>query len=283
LVLNKGRLVVDVRDAESVRATVVIHRGQQRVEILDLNTKHTTALEVGEYGLELADAEPGLELTARSVTLRRGETVVVQVRLEGLPAAPDDQGGGPATHLVWLWNAATGEKIRRWDDVPTRIRCLAAAPDGAHVLSASFDGLIRLWDVTTGRVVRVFQPGHSKWATTVAYAPNGMLAISGGWDNTARLWDVGTGREVATFKGHEDSVECVAFAPDGKSAVSGGHDKTLRLWDVASRKEIAVFRGHSDIVFCVAFSAVGKHVVSGSADSTIRIWPLPPGTGPSGG
>jgi len=77
---NCGRLTVELV-GDGVQAKVVIRRGQQQVKILDLAMRRKVVLEAGEYGIELADAAPGLRLdTGERLTLRRGETVVVRVQ-----------------------------------------------------------------------------------------------------------------------------------------------------------------------------------------------------------
>jgi WD40 repeat protein len=94
------------------------------------------------------------------------------------------------------------------------------SPDGSRLASASDNGMVRVWDMATGRETHTLQ-GDTKAVTSVAFRPDGTCLVSGGWDSTVRVWDVGTGREVITLRGHRGDVRSVAFSPNGSRLASG--------------------------------------------------------------
>ncbi len=151
------------------------------------------------------------------------------------------------------------------------IRSVALSADGRHALSGSLDNTLRLWDVESGRAVRVFE-GSARRIVSVALSSDGRHAVSGSEDGTVRMWDVETGRERCVFEGHSGGVNCVALTANGRYVLSGSDDKTLRLWDVETGLERRVFEGHSACVWSVALSADGQRAVSGSDDKTLRLW-----------
>src|SRR5262249_39297952 len=99
---------------------------------------------------------------------------------------------------------------------------LALSPDGARMLSGSGDFYgernkdytIKLWDATTGSLIRTFK-GHSSEINTVALSPDGSRVLSGSMDRTIKLWDAATAALIRTFEGHSGAVRSVAFSPDG--------------------------------------------------------------------
>src|SRR5262249_39832881 len=82
------------------------------------------------------------------------------------------------------------------------------------------DGSLALWDVKTGRPLRVFA-GVKGAVSAVALSPDGKRALTGqftfnnqGESASVVLWDATTGKSLHTLKGHTRMVQCCAFAPD---------------------------------------------------------------------
>ena len=67
------------------------------------------------------------------------------------------------------------------------------SPDGRALTSVSWDDTIRLWDVSTGRLLHTLT-GYTGRVYSVAFSPDGRTLASGGDsgqdDNYIYLWDV---------------------------------------------------------------------------------------------
>jgi len=63
--------------------------------------------------------------------------------------------------------------------------------------SASNDQTVRLWDVISGKAVRVLN-GHKGVVTGVAWSPDGKILAFAGYDTVVRLWDVIPGVGIIT-------------------------------------------------------------------------------------
>ncbi|HWA24586.1 MAG TPA: TIR domain-containing protein [Lacunisphaera sp.] len=151
----------------------------------------------------------------------------------------------------------------------------AFSPDGRHALTGADDMTVRLWNVETGRCLRVLE-GHKNSVWSVAWSGDQRRALSGGMDNTVRLWDVETGRCLRVFEGHASHVKSVAWAGD-RHALSGAWDKKVRLWDLETGACRQIFEGHTDYVWSVAWSGDRRRVLSGGRDRTLRLWEVESG------
>ncbi len=54
---------------------------------------------------------------------------------------------------------------------------------------ASFDATVRVWDVTKGTCLRVFE-GHKEAIYSVSWSLNGMYLASGSFDNCINIWSL---------------------------------------------------------------------------------------------
>ena len=156
-----------------------------------------------------------------------------------------------------------------------RVFSVSFSPDGQTLASAG-SGDIRLWDVSTGDIIRTLT-GHTRPVASVSFSPDDQTLASGSDDATVRLWDVSTGDTLRTLTGHTSSVYSVSFSPDGQTLASGSTDGTLRLWDVSTGDPIYTLTGHRWFVVSVSFSPEGQTLASGSWDDTVRLWDVSTG------
>ena len=98
---------------------------------------------------------------------------------------------------------------------------VAWSADQRRALSGSDDKTVRLWDVETGRCLRVLE-GHTDWCRSVAWSADRRRALSGSADQTVRLWDVRDRALPAhTRRPHKALSMSVAWSADQRRAFSG--------------------------------------------------------------
>jgi tetratricopeptide (TPR) repeat protein len=153
---------------------------------------------------------------------------------------------------------------------------VAFSPDGRKVLTGSWDDSARLWDASTGDLIRTFEHREPR-VRAVAFSPDGRTILTGGGDGVARMWEAGTGKPVGEPLRHQQEVRAVAFSPDGRMILTGSGDRTAQLWEVATGKRIGGPLQHSSFVVTVAFSPDGRLALTGCDDQTARLWSVPTG------
>jgi WD40 repeat protein/serine/threonine protein kinase len=142
------------------------------------------------------------------------------------------------------------------------------SPDGARILTASWDKTAKLWDAASGRLIRVF--AHQGAVNTAMFSPDGARILTASSDKTARLWDAASGKLIASF-GHQDEVNAAAFSPDGARILTASSDKAARLWDAGSGKLVASYE-HQAPVYHATFSPDGTRILTASRDRTAKLW-----------
>jgi WD40 repeat protein len=228
---------------------------------------------------------PSLLAYADAVAPRRAPAGLVAVlgydrfRFPGVPGFPSYSPDGtllavPSGNLVMLYDAKTGE-FRQALTGPTtcHVSRVAFSRDGTTLATASLeDHTVRLWEVRTGREVRVLAK-HTDEVLGVAFSPDGRKVASASADSTVRVWDAASGKEERVLPGHDKGAWSVAFNPgDGTTLATGSRDGKVRLWEWATgqlRKVLSL--GNSSSALAVAFSPDGRFLAGGS-DYALKVW-----------
>ena len=72
------------------------------------------------------------------------------------------------------------------------------SPDGARILTASWDETAKLWDAASGKLIASF--AHQGIVYYAAFSPDGARILTASADKTAKLWDAASGKLIASFE-----------------------------------------------------------------------------------
>ncbi len=79
--------------------------------------------------------------------------------------------------MIWEWESS--ESVSQvLEGKKTEITCIAVSSDGERILSSSFDGTLRRWDVTLGTQMEEFLQGGFVYRFTLS-GNNQMIALWG--------------------------------------------------------------------------------------------------------
>lgn len=263
--------------------------------------------------------------------LLRSVNVAESVRVLALSPDGKDILACHSDKQVRFWDAATLKQKNTVAPNGGDAFKVMPSPDGKFILSGSgkpgaspgtpvtgkAENTVRLWDATTGRLVRSFG-GHSTWLEPIAFSSDSTRVLTANLVNI-KVWDATTGKLLRDFNsGHDAEISTIVYAPNGRwYASEGGYDKTLKIWNAETNKartltdsenmiNLAIspdskrlaaggagywikfvnleaggftrtFTGHSAYVSSLSFSPNGANIASGSGDKTLRIWDVASG------
>ena len=158
---------------------------------------------------------------------------------------------------------------------------VALSRDGKLLAASARSGVVRVWDLASGRTLHDFEVGGE--AVSVKFRPDGtqliaagQLGAAGGGNEVVRVWDLRTGHVEHDFRGHTSFVNDVCFSSDGRSIASAGDDGTVRLWDADTARPLQVLRGPCTVYAGVVFSPDGRRVFGSGGTLHLDSTPAPP-------
>jgi len=154
------------------------------------------------------------------------------------------------------------------------------AADSKHLVSASQDGKLIIWDGYTTMKLHAI-PLRSSWVMTCAYAPSGSMVACGGLDNLCSIYKLPAGeadsrsvtvsKVTAELSAHEGYLSCCRFLDDSTILTASGDSRCI-LWDIPTRKVKTTFDDHAGDVMSVSLHPKGTGFVSASCDTTSKYW-----------
>lgn len=120
------------------------------------------------------------------------------------------------------------------------VRGVHFSPDGLRLISASFDGSVRVWDLAARRELAALR-GHFHNIMGSALTPDGRRLATGGISarEAVKLWDLAAHRELLSLPGDGLYFHDLTFSPDGNILAATSLGGVAHFWRAPSWEEIA--------------------------------------------
>lgn len=148
------------------------------------------------------------------------------------------------------------------------------SPDENTILSASYDGYLRSWDLTTGECKQAISSGYVNPAW-ISHDGEYYLAVSENNRHGIEVWNIGKKELLYVIDAHNEQILSMRFSPDRNYFVSSSSD-CANIWQTESGKLIGTLKGHNMAIHSVTFNPDGTQIATASADGSIRIWEFKP-------
>jgi len=153
---------------------------------------------------------------------------------------------------------------------------MAISPDGSILASPSYDHSVRLWDIKSGRNLKILD--NVSGLICVGWSPDGRdLAVGMNTNEGISIWDSATGLQKKVIKrNNQNTTYRAEWSPNGKFLAWSSSAGLIRLWDIARREEQEL-NGHGSGVHGLAWSPDSTRLFSASTDFIGKIWDVKKG------
>lgn len=200
--------------------------------------------------------------------------------------------GGDKT--VYLWDAASGHTIRRFSGHIARVNSVAFNNTETVLLSGSYDGTVRLWDLRNTGSTKPVQVLSDAKDSVSSVDVHGHRIATASVDGKLRVYDLRMGQlttdsvtampsDITRGTSTATPLTSVMISQDGDTALVASLDSTVRLMDLESGLALQAYVGHQNSVFrmrAVLDDDRGT-VLSASEDGCVFLWDLMAGEEPA--
>ncbi|KAM9563872.1 jouberin isoform 1-T3 [Guaruba guarouba] len=169
-------------------------------------------------------------------SLRGGELGCFCIRFSHdgkmLAAACAGRNGYP----IILYEIPSGELLREFYGHLNIVYDLCWSKDNQYLLTASSDGMVRMWkiELQAASAVRVF--AHPSFVYTAKYHPVAdSLVVTGCYDSVIRIWNANVkeihGQLLQELDGHKSFINTLCFDAEGLHMFSGDGSGLIIVWD----------------------------------------------------
>jgi WD40 repeat protein len=129
----------------------------------------------------------------------------------------------------YLWTKSRGQHVRELTGHTGPLSDLAWSPDNRLLASRSFDGVLKVWDVRTGKELATIEDVKALGSFT----PDGRRVLVSKEDGIY-TFDFATRQSIAFAK---DGGLVIGLLADGQTVTSTHKDFALKLWDLSTGRE----------------------------------------------
>jgi WD40 repeat protein len=168
--------------------------------------------------------------------------------------------------------------LRRLDHGSDWLLACSFIPRSDFLVSACADRTLRLWDVVTGRPVRVLV-GMPAAPLSCTATRDGMyvIATTGNPAGTVHVWEVRTGRHIAQAAAHKPSCTACAVCPDGSTTLTFGTDGRIKQWTLPDLRPLEELEPAPEPLTCGTLSPDGSVLAYGGRQGVLHVRTPPHG------
>lgn len=173
-----------------------------------------------------------------------------------------------------------------------RIYSVDFSPDGKYAVSGSADKSIRLWDVASGRVLKLWEPYQAEIGPApvcgVGFGRDGKFIVEGAQvpGKSLQCYEIGR-QDMGSYRvfldptvqvlGLQPSVRALCVTDDGDAVLTLTSTNDLKFWNIKNQKLLQTFPTQPEQISALCTTPDGRWAYAGHKDGSIRRWDLKKG------
>jgi WD40 repeat protein len=196
-------------------------------------------------------------------------------------------GDRPGPECLGVYDTRDGKKLHALvghqpvgsERLLVRVRGVAFSPNGDRVASSGLDGVVRVWDVGTGKNVATLR-GHQGAVYRVRFSTDGARVLSAGTDAVLKVWSLDAAAPLLELRPDPQPLVGLHVAADGSAVFTAGLSGRLYRSDtsaVRATDRLELEDGRTVVRNPAIRPAQGLVTVRGANQNPLAAWSLSTG------
>lgn len=297
-----GDLLLSASDDKTIRVwdwrsgvTLRTIRGQigdgneGKIFALDVSPDGLTVAAGGWFGEGIGEAPPYGDVRLFNIATGRMETVLkgLDFPVYDLDFSPDGNflaaGGQEGFVHVWQRNETEAGGWRSHGTLDAdawRIEKLAFSQNGEHLVVATADNGLRIFDMASGETIGAPETEflNDTRLSALAMSPDGVNFATGSADGAVHIWRAMDGALIATLPQSRHLIGTLSFSADGQKLLAscGYHcdgNNSISVWSLmAPDAAPLLYDGHDNSVVASTHGPDNMVVTAGGERNEIHLW-----------
>ncbi|KAI3631343.1 hypothetical protein MIR68_010833 [Amoeboaphelidium protococcarum] len=184
---------------------------------------------------------------------------------------------------VRMYNVITGQcftsAIEDSEQHVGGVRMVRYNGDGRMYATCGFDGAVKIFDATNGRLIRHIQAAHGGHdVASVQFCKTSRYLLTSGKDSVPKVWDITSGKPAQVYIGatQKNVLIGASFSALTEDYVLSGCEKTNTLvaWCSRTGQVVDKFSTHGGAINSVVSSVADTGVLTCGEDNKGRYWSM---------
>lgn len=169
-----------------------------------------------------------------------------------------------------LYNVLTFDVQASLPQFVSSVACLEFSANGQSLITGTSNGLVQIWNASTGALVKTI-PGGSSAILSLVVAGQSLI-VTAGLDRSLNLIDALSGKTVNSISRLQDDIRGLTIHPTGKMVAVGLAGGEIRLLLLPGLELLQTLTDPGLKISSLSFTVDGAYLAAGGLDGIVRLW-----------